>query len=290
MKFFLATTGFLVLLVHSAAFAEDLQDNKPLTREQRFIVAAFNLDVERVKKFLSEGIEVNARMGKHGERLFMDKWSLGYPCASAKWTALLAVASSHCFPQPEHEAENTVEGLNKAKKERAQIPQKLVKERDERRVEIAKLLIKARADLDVDDGFGATALYEAIYDRYDGLALLLIESGAKVNSKTGVYIDGTGDITPLHRATGSPKILKELLAHGADVSSRDSEGETALLWAVRAAKLESVHLLIKAGADLNVMDKEGRTPQSLAATWGKFDSKKKEFEEIEEILRKASKK
>lgn len=68
-------------------------------------------------------------------------------------------------------------------------------------------LIAAKVNLDLDDGYGATALYEAIYNSYDEMALLLIEAGAKVNTKTGIYIDGTGDITPLHRATDSPRVV-----------------------------------------------------------------------------------
>ena len=69
------------------------------------------------------------------------------------------------------------------------------------------MLIAAKANLDLDDGHGATALSTSVYLRHDDLALLLIASGAKLDTTTGIYIDGTGGIAPVHRATGVlPKI------------------------------------------------------------------------------------
>src|SRR5262245_34726221 len=248
-----AAAGFLF-----CSYSRDAGQVGALSPPQQLVVAAFNLEVERVKELIEQGIDVDSRMGEHDEKQFYDKWSLGWPVASNMWTPLLAVANSHREPQPEQETKNTSEDLNKALEERSKIDPVVIAERDQRRVAIAKLLITARANLDLDDGHGATALYDAIYEGYDDLALLLIESGAKVNTKTGVYIDGADAITPLHRATRSSRIVKALLEHGAKID-RDSKGTTALHWAAMDENAECVRLLLAAGADPNTQDEEGRT-------------------------------
>lgn len=107
----------------------------PLTPQQQLVYAAFDLDVEKVKELIARPIDVDARMGNHPKYLFQDKWSLGWPVSSPKWTPLLAAAHSHRHPQPEKEATNSVEGLNAAAEARSKIDPKLIAERDSRRVE-----------------------------------------------------------------------------------------------------------------------------------------------------------
>jgi hypothetical protein len=191
----LALLGPLLLVSGCASAANEPAATSPLSRDQQLIVAVFELDVERVKSLLAAGAHVNARMGEHSREQFEDKWTLGWPISSPNWTPLIAVASSHREPQPAVATENTVEALDQAREKRSKIDPKIIAERNAQRVAIAKLLIAAKADLDLDDGYGSTALAEAVYAKYDDLAIVLIDAGAKVNTKTGVYIDGTGDIT-----------------------------------------------------------------------------------------------
>ena len=256
---------------------------------------------------IAQSVDVNARMGDHPDDLFKDKWTLGWPVSLPAWTPLLAVAHSHREPQPQHEVENTSEALLAAQEKRQRIDPKLVAERDRRRVAIAKLLIKAKAALDLDDGYGATALAQAVDNDYEDLALLLIEAGAKVNTKTGIYIDGPGDVTPLHDAAENPQLVAALLKHGADVSARTTSEDTPLhSAALRAgsAKLrelfaglskkpakpappplsksaQCVRLLIDAGADVNAKNKDGKTPLECVKDG---DGEEKE---VADLLRKA---
>jgi hypothetical protein len=232
-----------------------------LSKEQQLVVAAFELDAAKVKTLLDAGVDPNVRLGKYDDMLFRDKWSGGYSkIGSNKWTALLAVANSNREPQPPKLVENTSEALAEAQRKRDAVDPKLIAARDAQRVAVARLLIRAKADLDLDDGYGETALSASVYNRFDELSLLLIAAGAAVNTKTGIYIDGPGDITPLHRATDRPKILAAMLKKGGKVNVADTTGETPLHWAVRAGKLESVKLLVEAGADVAAKDKENKTP------------------------------
>jgi len=256
-----ATMLLLLLLGGCASRPEMSSGDNRYSIDQQLIIAAFQLDVGGVERLLAGGANVNARFGTYDEHIFMDRRSLGYSSlGSERWTALQAVADSHRAPQPERMTENTSEARDEALRELKNIDPRLIEDRDQRRVEIAKVLIGAGARLDLNDGYGGTALAHSVYMGYDGLSLLLISSGAAVNTKTGIYIDGTGDITPLHRATKSPSVLQALLKRGAEVSARDSTGDTPLHWAVRDCNAESVRLLVDAGADVNARDKKGRTP------------------------------
>jgi hypothetical protein len=248
------------LLGPAVLAAQEAADSPEFSPDQQLVIAAFNLDVERVKKLLAEGADVNARMGRHPRELFQDKWSSGWPVASSNWTPLLAVANSHREPQPAKLVENTSQAIEAAVEALKKVDPRLIAERDRRRITIAKLLLQAKADVNLHDGYGATALASAVDNRYDDLALRLIDAGADVNTKTGIYIDGSGGITPLHRATDRPHLVKALLAHGADPNTRHDGGITPLHWAVQVPQLESARLLIDAGADVNAKDRQGRTP------------------------------
>lgn len=78
-------------------------------------------------------------------------------------------------------------------------------------------------------------------------------------------LKGPGGTTPLMYAVlyGDLDTMKVLLAAGADVNARNDSGATALMWAVD--NLEKTRLLLKAGADANARSDDGRTPL-LSAT------------------------
>jgi len=94
---------------------------------------------------------------------------------------------------------------------------------------------------------------------------VLVEAGA---SPTATDKRGR---TPLMAAVQShkPEAIRFLIDNGADVNARDQLQGTAL---VRAAgsfgDLDSVQVLLSAGAEVNVQDKNGMTPLMWAARWG----------------------
>lgn len=280
----------VTVLVGSGCNAQEAATTKR-TKEQSLVIAAFNLDADRVKSLLADGAKPDTRLGFYDGELFQDKWTLGYsPIGSDKWTPLMAVADSHRAPQPETKADNTIAGLDAAGAKLKAIDPKTIVNRNQLRVRIAEMLIDANIDLDLDDGYGATALSLSIYNGFDDLSLLLIKSGAKIDTKTGIYIDGDGDITPMHRATKSPIVLEALIKRGGNVNVVDTSGDTPLHWAARSDHVRSVQLLINAGAKIDAKDSEGRTPAYWCKTHG-FDlpgdaTKKK----IAELLQAASKK
>lgn len=101
--------------------------------------------------------------------------------------------------------------------------------------------------------------YNAIRaDNGQAVAQLIGSSGA-VNTR-----DSRGD-TPLMyaAAVGSAGMMQQLLAAGADVNAKDKFESTAIMWC--SNDLRKVRLLIDKGADVNAHSKQGRTPLQIAA-------------------------
>jgi hypothetical protein len=239
----------LTVILTSRVDAQEAVHSK-FTDDQQLVIAAFELDVAKVNAILEKGANVDARLGIYDAMLFRDKWTLAYSSiGSDRWTPLLAVAHSHRAPQPAEAAENTSEGRRLSQKRLLAVDPKLILARDEKRLAIAKRLIDAKANLDLDDGYGDTALSAAVYLGYENVSLLLIAAGAKLDTRTGVYIDGTDNIAPVHRATKSPRVLEAMIKRGVNIHVKDGDGHTPLHWAIQDRNDASVKLLVNAGAD-----------------------------------------
>ena len=59
-------------------------------------------------------------------------------------------------------------------------------------------------------------------------------------------------------------IVELLLDHGANPDSKNRNGETAYIYAVKHNSIEVIRLLAKGGADLNARDEHGRTAMQIA--------------------------
>ncbi|KAL8343422.1 hypothetical protein RB598_004658 [Gaeumannomyces tritici] len=82
-------------------------------------------------------------------------------------------------------------------------------------------------------------------------------------------------VTGLHLAArfGAADIVSDLLTRreAGDCDAQDSHRQTPLMWAAILGNLEIAQMLLRAGADPNLKDKDGRTPLSLAAENGFTD-------------------
>jgi uncharacterized protein len=112
-------------------------------------------------------------------------------------------------------------------------------------------LIKQRADVNVPQGDGVTALHWAARRGDAELVTALVSAGASARATTRL-----GSYTALHLAAerGSAAIVTALIGAGAVVDARTSTGATPLMFAAGAGDVAAVTALLDAGANVNVTE------------------------------------
>jgi ankyrin repeat protein len=139
------------------------------------------------------------------------------------------------------------------------------------RTEIVPLLLKNKADVNLYDETGFTALHYAI--RFMGptsrthVVELLLKNGADVNA----HRPPPGTLSrPLHLACDEMNlpVIKLLLDKGADVNAMTDSGRTALMIVagknLSPVKLPVLKLLLSKGANKKPVDDEKRTARDYA--------------------------
>jgi ankyrin repeat protein len=153
-------------------------------------------------------------------------------------------------------------------------------------------------DLDFYDAFNMSALDIAFAEREDDAAKLIMNKGGDPNKpnpkgftpfmtlistrnrKMVKYLIDTkkvdvnkvtGDkmLSPLKVATtsGTADILSDIVEAGVDdINKKDHEGNTALHYAAKANDIKKVKVLLKAGANPQVLNKKKETPFQIART------------------------
>jgi len=101
-------------------------------------------------------------------------------------------------------------------------------------------------------------------------------AGANINAQEKLYGNTALVVASKY---GYTEIVKLLLEAGADVNVKNKDGETALMKASYNGYTEIVKMLIDAGADVNIKDRYGTTALMLASLYG--------YTEIVELLIKA---
>ena len=122
-------------------------------------------------------------------------------------------------------------------------------------------LLELGVDVNATDGMSNSALTLAEGCKRDGtptrvqLVELLIAKGAEVNHR-----ESDGRTALMYAAeNGDTQAVNALLRSGASVNLADNEGETALMKAAASSCTEeTVRALLSAGADLNARDHKGR--------------------------------
>jgi ankyrin repeat protein len=137
------------------------------------------------------------------------------------------------------------------------------------KVEVARVLIAAGADVNAKDSIQDSPYLYAGAEGRNEILKMTLAAGADLKS-TNRY-GGTALIPAAHH--GHPETVKILLATAIDKDHVNNLGWTALLEAVLlgdggAVHTEIVRLLVEAGANPNIADREGVTPLGHAKRRG----------------------
>lgn len=131
--------------------------------------------------------------------------------------------------------------------------------------DIVEYLLRNGADINrptaSDKSSRSTPLHCAAYNGQLECVRLLLSKGANIEAKE------MNGCTPLHIASyiGHNAVVEFLISKGANLEARDEKnGATPLFWAVAAGKKDVVETIVSKGALVNVKDKNGETPLSLA--------------------------
>lgn len=102
------------------------------------------------------------------------------------------------------------------------------------------------------------ALCWAVIHNHEPLIRLLLQKGVNVNQRNDLTTDWGHD--PCRR-TGLPQLVRSYI-----------EGATILHFAAMCAPPSTIELLLNAGADVHVEDKQGNFPLLVAVRWSHYDA------------------
>jgi ankyrin repeat protein len=129
---------------------------------------------------------------------------------------------------------------------------------------LVKLLLDKGADVNASDRNGNTALLDATREsgpEYAIIARLLIDRGADIHANHDASI-----FAAVREA--DPSVVQLLLKKGAPVNAIETakDGDTVLMSAAGGASVESLQILLDAGADVKSVNQKGETVLMKAST------------------------
>jgi ankyrin repeat protein len=175
-----------------------------------------------VKYFLSKGANVNARPA-------VISFSNGQDENKDKIPALFANADQG-YERANYDEDNSVSD------------------------ETAKILIQAGADMDLKDAAGKTALHHACGSQWSKVWIDPIPIGTRQDRQRGFH--GDPAVPPLQNHDA---IVRALVKGGAKINEPDKNGDTPLISAVQNKNYGAVKILLDAGANIAVKNKNGES-------------------------------
>ncbi|KAJ0319678.1 hypothetical protein COL5a_010116 [Colletotrichum fioriniae] len=134
-------------------------------------------------------------------------------------------------------------------------------------LELVKLLIKRKADLDAKSSSNDTPLHAAVWAKDFPIVRLMLDNRAKVEAK------GSSKATPIMAAaqTGSLPMVRLLLRHGAQWSYMTPQGTNAFIWSLSGGSVVCASFFLGCGQNLHHKAEGDYTALHYAARTGKME-------------------
>ncbi len=113
-----------------------------------------------------------------------------------------------------------------------------------------RALIQQRADVNVPDPDGTTALHWAVRANDEEMVALLLRARANVKASNRYGLQPI----MLAATNGNATMLDRLLKAGADPNTANSEGETVIMTAARTGRVDALKVLAARGANVNARE------------------------------------
>lgn len=140
------------------------------------------------------------------------------------------------------------------------------------KVEVARALLDAGADINAKGADGRTALMEAAWTAQFEMVEFLLSQGADVNATDDYSHTALSGGFNTVRTDKTPEVIKLLVDNGADKNARDEQGVPALSRAAEQGETDRVRFFLEKGADVNAKDHEGETALMKAALKGRLET------------------
>ncbi|KAJ0704376.1 putative ankyrin repeat-containing domain-containing protein [Helianthus annuus] len=112
---------------------------------------------------------------------------------------------------------------------------------------------------------GRTLLHHAVLCGNIGAVKTLLKCGSHINSRIKTTHKNESQAVHMTTRLGFPSILQHLIDSGCDINSRiTNNGETPLMICAKFKQEKCLRVLIKAGADLGLVNMLGQSAQSIA--------------------------
>ncbi|KAE8743368.1 hypothetical protein FOCC_FOCC011020 [Frankliniella occidentalis] len=127
--------------------------------------------------------------------------------------------------------------------------------------------------INMTDNSGNTAMHYAVsHGNFDVVSVLLDSKVCNVDVVNTAGYTSVMLVSLAQVRTETHRHVVRRLFHLADVNQRAKQhGQTALMLAVSHGRLDTVRLLLEAGADVNIQDEDGSTALMCAAEHGHLD-------------------